>query len=245
MDTNSLDNRCAILISSFDGFSDIWKPFFTLFFRYWPDCPYPIYLISNFKHYENFRVTTLAIGKDGKWASNLLEALNQIPATHIVYLQDDYFFTEKVDTTEIRGLVDLAIRDTIACLRLFPQPGPDLPYAEQIGMIAQNATYRVSLQAAIWDVHVLRQLTKQGESGWDMEIHGSERAHVLSNTFLSTKKAAINYVEGATKGKWNISGLWHCLREGVPCKLSARPINYGMFYRAQCDRLRKIIRRFL
>ena len=34
----------AILILSCDKFSDLWKPFFDLFWKYWPDCPYNVYL---------------------------------------------------------------------------------------------------------------------------------------------------------------------------------------------------------
>src|SRR3989344_9116599 len=99
LENSNSSNNCAIVVSSFDGFVDLWEPFFTLLFRYWPDCPYPIYLISNSKTYDHPRVTTVAIGEDGKWANNLFIALDQIPATHIIYMQDDYFLTGPVDTS--------------------------------------------------------------------------------------------------------------------------------------------------
>src|SRR3989344_5493514 len=98
-------DQCTVVASSFDGNEDLWKPFFTFFFRYWPDCPYPVYLISNFKRFDHSRVTTLTVGTDRKWASNLLMALDQIPSAYIVYLQDDYFLTEKIDTAYIQKLL--------------------------------------------------------------------------------------------------------------------------------------------
>jgi len=39
--------NCSILIPSCDKYSDLWRPFFTLFWRHWPDCPFPVYLGSN------------------------------------------------------------------------------------------------------------------------------------------------------------------------------------------------------
>lgn len=239
-----MNYRCVILVSSFDGFADLWQPFFTLFFRYWPDCPYPIYVISNTKQCEDARVSTLAIGPDGKWANNLFAALSRISATHIMYMQDDYFLTKKVDSAKMQALVDHAIKNNIACIRLFPEPGPDMPYHESgIGVISQNADYRVSLQAALWDVQALKALMRRNESGWDMEIKGTERAHNVRNIFLSVTEAAINYTEGVTKGKWNIKALQHCRKEKVALQRNVRDTNYGIYYRSQRDRLRKFIKK--
>jgi len=39
----------CVLIASCDAYSDAWAPFFALMKKYWPDCPYPIYLISNYQ----------------------------------------------------------------------------------------------------------------------------------------------------------------------------------------------------
>ncbi len=239
-------SECAVIVSSFDGFADLWEPFFTLLFRYWPDCPYPIYLISNAKHFDHPRVTTLAIGADGKWANNLFAALERIPATSIIYMQDDFFLTQKVDTSKIQTFVDHAVKNSIACIRLFPEPGPDLPYPEPgLGMISQQADYRVSLQAHLWDIQALTSLMRPGESGWDMEIEGTKRAHAADGIFLSVKEAAIRYTEGATKGKWNIEALRHCREEGVALDRNARGTNYGIYYRAKRNRLRKAVKKFI
>ena len=246
MDTKFSNNQCVIVVSSFDGFSDIWEPFSTLFFRYWSDCPYQIYLISNFKTYNHPRVTSLAIGADGKWANNLFAALDRISATHIIYLQDDYFLTQKVDTMRIQNLVHYVMSNNIGCIRLFPQPAPDLPYhALELGMISQQAEYRISLQAAIWNVPALKALMCRGESGGDVEIEGTKRANAAEGIFLSVKEPVIDYIEGATKGKWNIAALRHCRKERVPLQRNARGTNYGMYFRATKDRLRKLFKRLI
>ncbi len=42
------NSELAILVCSCDKYADVWEPFFKLFFKFWPDCPYPIYLLSNY-----------------------------------------------------------------------------------------------------------------------------------------------------------------------------------------------------
>lgn len=234
------------MVSSFDGFADLWEPFFTLLFRYWPDCPYQIYLISNYQRYDHPRVTTLAIGADGKWANNLFAALDRILAAHIIYMQDDFFLTKRVNTSKIQALLAHARRNNIACIHLFPGSGPDMPYDEPgLGMMSSRRDYRISLQAVLWNVRALKLFMKKDESGWDMEIQGTERSRHSDGIFLSVKEAVVDYTEGLTKGKWNIPALWHCWKEGVRCNLRGRGINYGRFYRAQRDRLRKAVKKLI
>ena len=242
----SSSNQCAIVVSSFDGFADIWEPFFTLLFRYWPDCPYHIYLISNFKRFDHPRVTTLPIGDDGKWANNLFAALERISATHIIYMQEDFFLTKPVDSLVVQRIVEHAIKNNIAAMHLFPGSSPDLPYHESgLGMMSSQMDYRVSLQAVLWDVRKLKALMRKCESGWDMEIQGTERTRQSGEIFLSVKEAIIDYVEGTTKGKWNIAALWHCWKESVRCDLKAHGVNYDRFFRAQHDRFRKSVKRLI
>lgn len=51
----------AVVVASCDAYADLWEPFFRLFRRYWPDCPYPVYLGSNFRTYR--------INPSGLWQS--------------------------------------------------------------------------------------------------------------------------------------------------------------------------------
>ena len=53
-------------------------------------------------------------------------------------------------------------------------------------MISQNADYKISLQAALWDVGVLKSLMRRNESGWDAEIEGTKRAHASKGIFLAS-----------------------------------------------------------
>ena len=76
----------ALLVVSCDSYRDMWGPFFTLLFRYWDDCPFPVFLGSNFEPYPDRRVVALTIGEDRDWSSNLLQMLSAIPLDGILHI---------------------------------------------------------------------------------------------------------------------------------------------------------------
>lgn len=237
-----MENNCVVIVSSCDIYSDAWKPFFTLFFRYWPDCPYSIYLISNYKEYGDSRVIPIRVGEDKKWATNMKIALETIECSHVIYLQEDYFLQSRVDTEYVKKLVYYAERNNVSCLRLFPSPSPDIFFENSLnlGKISENAAYRVSLQAALWRSQDLKDLICEGESGWDMEYNGTLRS-IGKDLFLGVNNPVLNYLTstGIIKGKWTVEAVKLCKKEGIEIDLSRRAINYKTNYRAILDRTRK------
>ncbi len=234
-DTNAVSvekEQVAILVSSFDGYKDAWEPFFTLFDRYWPDCPFPIYLISNNARYENGRVVNLALGDDMGWANNMIAALREIPAPYIIYLQEDYFLIRPVDTQRIMDLIAYMDEKQAGYLRLYPAPGPDrdCPDNPDVGEISEGAPYRVSMQAAVWRKDVLQRLLVKDEDGWDMEFYGSERSCELEEKFLSVKrKGSVARIidppfpylcTAIIRGTWIREAVDLCRAEGIELDMS-------------------------
>jgi hypothetical protein len=219
--------QVAILVSSFDGYRDAWDPFFTLFFRYWPDCPFTIYLISNNARYDGERVINLALGDDMGWANNMIAALSRIQAPYVIYLQEDYFLTRPVSTQRIIELIEYMDAKQAGYLRLYPSPGPDLDCADNpdIGEISKKAPYRVSMQAAVWRKDILQSLLVKDEDGWDMEFNGSERSLELDAVFLSVHRNGsvvrdddlpLPYLCTAIiRGSWIREALEYCRAEGI------------------------------
>ncbi len=216
---NVLDDRCAVVISSCDAFEDVWRPFFTLFFRYWPDCPYPIYLITNEKSFKSEHVSTIHVVPDRGWSSNLKEALEHIPNSHIIYLQEDYLLRGAVDATLLKNVLDHSIKKGVSCFRLFPSPGPDKPYQEfpNTGRIGSEAPYRFSTQAAVWNADFLRAILVEGETGWDMEGPIGQARVKGRGIFLSVKKPILDYFPETAikKGRWYFDAVRFCRREGI------------------------------
>ena len=77
----------AIVVLSFDGFKDLWQPFFDFFFDCWPDCPYEIYLLNNYKEYNDIRVNNLLVGEDISWSHSLIKGLDKIQEERVFFIR--------------------------------------------------------------------------------------------------------------------------------------------------------------
>lgn len=236
-DSDFVEEELAVVVSSCDRYSDLWTPFFFFFFRYWEDCPYPIFLVANHKKYNDPRVTTVLVGEDLDWSSNLKRALLDIRYPYALLLLDDYFLKGPVNSKRIHDLFLYMKQKEAGCLRLFPSPGPDTPCQDNkgVGEIAVGARYRISLQAAIWRKETLLELLREGESPWELEIKGSRRADDVEVPFLSVSREdpwPLPYLcTAVVRGKWNREAVRYCREAGVQIDLTSRPVapKYTLF----------------
>ena len=67
----------SVLIYSCDSYSDVWKPFFTLFWRYW-NCEYPVYLATETKKCAELGVMTINKQAD-TWTERMKQTVDEIP----------------------------------------------------------------------------------------------------------------------------------------------------------------------
>lgn len=242
-----------IIVSSCDPFRDAWGPFFHFFFKHWPDCPHPVYLLTNYGHYRDDRVRCIQLGRDRSWADNLRLALDHINAQHILYFQEDFFLTRRVSTAVVQADLAFAMENQAAYLSFYPEPQPDEASFKghpRIGVCARDARLRVSLQAAYWNVATLRALLRSGETGWDMEKFGSERARdILFLRANSLETTPIGYFFTAiVRGAWQPGAVEMCRAEGITLDLNFRPVRpvtrwQKARYKWRCkfERLRQLV----
>src|SRR5665647_3629546 len=107
MRDSSDESSLPILVVSCDRFSDVWPVFFTLFFRYWPDCPFDIYLGSNYLRYEHPQVTTITVGEDTSWAHGARLMLESLSSEYVLLFLEDFLLTEPVDSDKVISLCEL------------------------------------------------------------------------------------------------------------------------------------------
>ena len=69
--------------------------FLNVFLSFWPDCPYEIYLVSNFKEYKSNKVNSIKIGEDKDYGTNLKNIVKHIPTEWFVLWIDDAIFSKK------------------------------------------------------------------------------------------------------------------------------------------------------
>ena len=227
----------AILICSCDKYEDVWEPFFHFFHKHWSACPWPIYLMTNTKSYDDHRIHTINTGEDSDWSTVFLETVNQINSKYLLILMEDYFLLRPPNERVIGKIAEYMRQNHISYFRLFPRPGPDTITGEidgvRFGEITEDSEYRVSLQAAIWDTDYIRRLVNPGESAWELEVEGTRRSRQMPDRLFSIaweEETPIPYLcTAVVKGYWIKEAVQMCRQNNLELDLSQRKVE--PFYR--------------
>lgn len=234
------DRSVAILVPSWDAYRDVWKPFFSLFFKYWPDCAYPLYLRTNYLSFEGERVFSIQIGDDIDYRTNLLSMLQYIPNDWIKVWVEDLLPNAQVDNEKVRRLINLAISKGLKFLRLSPGYYSLLSIytdllaeSEEMGIveIPQGARYRAGLTIGLWKKDILVNLLRRGETAWDFERKGTRRSYSMDSGFYCVLEDALfSVVNGIRNRKWTRETLTLFNQEGLLAFLKNRSVESWWFY---------------
>lgn len=216
---------------SCDSYEDLWGPFFALFKRHWPDCPFPVYLGSGQLESGQLSVTTLHSDGGRDWSKCALDYLQRLSTPYVLLMLDDFFFRKPVPTGEVQHCLDFARTNDAVQVRLIPRPKPTERLAGEslIGESIVGSPYRLSMQAAIWNRSKLIELLRAGESIWEFEHNVNKRALEYRNGFYSVWKSVLPY-QGffahhvVEKGKWLPHEKWIFGRQKIGCKFACRGV---------------------
>ena len=222
-------DRLSIYVSSFDDYADIWPVFFARFFKYWPDCPYPVYLGAVRKVYDDPRVRPLHAADHKNWSARAVEHLTQLDSQYVLMMLEDYMLDRPVDNTVLEKLLALMDLYDLHAIRLFPDPPPQvaMPGVPIIGFQGEGQLNRTNTHATIWRRESLLELIRPGESLWEFEINGSVRSIRFAGGICGCWQPALHYVMAIGKGRWFRRALRSLARDGIHPDLSVRPAETG------------------
>jgi len=195
-------NDIVLIVTSCDKYKSLQEPFFKIFKKYWPDCPFEVRLI---------------LLNSGNWAREIKEALEKIEAPYFFRMSDDSLLSEKVDTEKILELFEIVKKENICFLglSLFPRYDIDFPQFKNYPDLIEinNDPYRVNLRPGIWNKEVFVKILKDGETMWEMEIEGTKRSGEFK-PFVVVKKPVLNFIESSADGKITKEAVEHLKKEG-------------------------------
>ncbi len=223
---SSVTSSCAVLVPSCDAYSDLWTPFFTLFWKYWNDCPFTVYLGTNERAFQDSRVTVINAGHGSNWSNRVREQLEAIESPYVLLCLEDFFFRRPVPTSRVVEALNTLLRLNGHMVRLVRRPGPDksLNAAPELGTIDLGAPYRVSTQTAIWRKETLLALMRPDESIWQFEIDGSRRSSSYPGGFFCVWRDAMTYGHHVVeRGKWFRKEARQFAKARIGCDFNARP----------------------
>ena len=228
----------TLLVNSCDKFEDTWDPCFTLLKAQGARGLETdgVLLVTERKDYafEGFDVRAtrpnLRIGESPTWSARLLDALDAVRTPLVLYMQDDYFVERPLDVDLINDLAREMIEDPgIGHIGLthIGSRGPFEPTDDpRLRRIAPRAGYRVSTQAGLWRVPVLRSYVRPDENIWMFEIYGTRRAWHRKEEFLTVARerpSPFSYVHtGIVKGRWHRAIPALFARYGIPMDFARR-----------------------
>lgn len=235
----------AVVIISCDNYSDLWPPFVAQFRKFWPACPYPVYLTSNKKVASFENVTSLTVGEDLSWSGNLKLALQAIPEEYVLMFIEDLILLAPVKEAELSSVLAWAAESRPNHVRLNHTEPPTHRFNKFVGLVSPGAPYRTSTVLSLWNKATLDKLLVNGESAWEFEIVGSRRSDEFSD-FYSVYQNCFPVLNGVIKGKWTRQAAEMLTEQGVCIDLEARAVmtwpeairHYLIVYRS---RLFKII----
>jgi hypothetical protein len=216
----------AVLICSSDGRRDVLTRVLPSLRKFWPDCPYPIYVGLNSACDLGPKIETL-IAPPSEWRKECREQVVQITASHLIVVLDDFLIQAPVDQAGMDMFVEEAIRRDLPYLRLMPlgrslvQRVVDLfrPRTRaDIREIEEGRPFYSGLQIAIWNkAHFLALLESTG-SIWDFEHRGRPD----SPHYAITGRQPILYSHLVEKGRWLPYAKTLLSRAGLPSDLGKR-----------------------
>src|SRR5436853_473924 len=104
-----IGDKVSVLYMSCNKYSDLWIEYFKLFRRYWADCPFKIYILTDKKGPNVEGVRVIATGEDLSWSDNLLFALQGIKTPYVLLLLDDFLILDYVPNTSVSRMIQWAI----------------------------------------------------------------------------------------------------------------------------------------
>lgn len=216
-----MENRdlCTVLVNSCDKYEDTWEPFFILFEKYWPDCKFPIVLNTETKQFDyknlNIKVSNV-IGKrkNISWGKRLKSVLKRINTKYIIFMLDDFFLMDYVDSNRIDEIIEWMENDNnIAVFSLFrveDNNHKDIKSKKYKDFYLRNqhGDYRYNCQIAVWNRKELIKSLRSFESAWDWELMGNVRSYRNKKKFytlMNPDKYIFKYDYekcGIVRGKW-------------------------------------------
>lgn len=200
-----LKENLAVLISSCDKFSDLWKEHIRLYRNNWQGEKIKTYLVTD-KETEQFfeDVQIIVAPSDFNFPMRIKYALQYIDAPYILLTLDDYFIINTIKRDELLYLSNRAETENIDYLMLYdrrrdnPYKFSTLDVLEEIGL---KKKYAVTLYPAIWNKEFLAKTVKDDLSPWLYEVSLTKSALEAVAVCRFSPAGAFRILDVVRKGK--------------------------------------------
>lgn len=221
----------SVLIYSCDKYSDVWGPFFKLFFRYW-DCPYQVYLTAESEQCLLPEVKTINVDAP-TWTERIRAAVEEIPSEYVIGMCEDFFMRKPVRQQTIDNcLISMEQNHNIACFNFEKDyDGASGGACFDFALKPPGHSFQKSCQPTLWRRSILLELLDCQLDPWKWEDSPTTDKYDFYVYTGALNGLTFDYglynrnLFGIVRGKWyepDVKPLFK--REGINIDLSERGI---------------------
>lgn len=223
MESEKNFNNMAIVIVSYDGYSDLWNDFFQLLEVNWPDNPFNVYLINNEMQPTIDNVKIVNTAKNAEWSTRARMGLEKIEEKYICLLLEDFYIGSKINTHQVIETLKFIESKKVNYYKLNSFSNirsRKFENKSHIQKIPSTLHYGISLQAAIWNKEFLLDKIGGGSyNAWQFEIDRIEEVpsnqdKYLENCFYDNRNI-LNICHVVVQGKVLPSAVKYFKRKGM------------------------------
>lgn len=183
-------------------YPDLTETFITLLRKYWPDCPYPVEVVSNTIE-PQCDVPVFLTGEDTAWSNQAIYYLVNQTEPVLIALED-YLICKSPRAGDIARCLEIVeSNQDVAFVRLVPWPGPEFGDSGLVGEFYKpTARYLFSLMMTIWNPLHLVQMMPPNMNPWQVELVGTEMIREYPARMLGAREVLIEYKNGLKGGRW-------------------------------------------
>lgn len=198
----------SIIISTCDKFSDLWDANIALLEKNWSDRGVETYLVTDKPSDRNFEnVKIIAAGEGTEITERIKTALQFIKTDYIVFLLDDYFLTDPINSEKIDNYVEVMQKENIDYLRLYTFINAKYNNVkfggyDDIYRVTTEARYNINLYPCIFS-HNFLSVTVSGDikNAWQYEVSLTKIGAEYRANCAVVRPDAINMLDVVRKGK--------------------------------------------
>lgn len=228
--------KVAIMITSCDAYRDCWKPMIFSLDKYWPDCEWPRYIVTNYADEELPNTTIIKVGDDLRsWCNLARMGMEQIDADYILFFQEDYWLGRKVDNEAIIAHVKYMDENHVDYLKIQDDIRRD---NLRIGdtdycMNPIDRRYAFNTAIAFWRKSVVPQLLPEDWDGWKFERQITPyvaehdikiNSQTLYSSFYSAKGITVILEAAIVRGVWTPAAVEFLRENGMEDILPKREV---------------------
>lgn len=163
-------SNASLLVLSSDNYSQYWDWFFACKNKYWSDCPYPTYLVTESKECTHCKTINI---NSHIWTKRFRDALMQLESDYIILMLDDYFIRQPVNQSRINQCFDYMLLHYDPITWNFEKNYRDA-YTKFCprGWVRQkdHQVYLNSTQPSIWHRERLIERLLEDKNPWEWEL---------------------------------------------------------------------------